>query len=54
MRSNAAAEAQQKAMNQLMEGYTKGLLMSNGSMTLERLHTMLKLLVAGGSSGIIR
>eukprot|EP01036_Dinobryon_divergens_P029650 gene29650-38775_t len=52
MRSTAAADAQQRALQTLMEGYVKGLLSSNGTMTLDRLYTMLKLLVAGGSSGI--
>jgi hypothetical protein len=45
----AAAAAADQAAVSTYEGYVRGLLQGHGSMELERLHTMLKLVMGGGS-----
>lgn len=51
MRMQAADGSQRKATLTKVETYVKGMLTSTGSMTVERVHTMLKLLVGGGGGG---
>lgn len=45
------ADVNEKASLIQFETYVKGLLTNHGSMTLERIYTMLKLISSGGSSG---
>lgn len=45
------SEVTEKAALAQFETYVKGLLTNHGSMTLERLHTMLKLIASGGATG---
>uniref|UniRef100_A0A7S3MFL3 Anaphase-promoting complex subunit 2 C-terminal domain-containing protein n=1 Tax=Spumella elongata TaxID=89044 RepID=A0A7S3MFL3_9STRA len=48
-RLTSAASAQQKSALVQIEGYVKGLLTSHGTMSLERLHSMLKMITSSSS-----
>ena len=47
----SSSEAQEKAALISIEGYIKGMLHGHDSMSLERIHSLLKLVASGGGSG---
>ena len=44
-----ASDVQEKAILQQLENFIRGMLQSHGSMSIERIHTMLKLVTSGST-----